>query len=107
LLAAVVCSLLVLTETVSWSVHVLAHHHDDAKHCHRTGGSAHLHSPEYAHHPCALCDFTIPLAMEMPGVYTWYIAATPVLHAPQPLWYAAPVVKAAFVLPALRGPPMV
>lgn len=105
-LVALWCSLLLLTASVGRALHILIEHHDEQpeKHCHAEHGTAHIHSPEYGHTACALCDFVFSSALPLPSVPRPTLLETlefvPVSHL-----YRTPVCIEPLTLSAPRGPP--
>jgi hypothetical protein len=104
-IAAFVCCFLLLTASVGQIAHALSAHRDEDKpHCQAEPGTAHLHTPDYGHHPCALCDFRLAPAAGF-GIFDWRLPLqTPDFKA-IPDGYCSPVGIFTLTLPDLRGPP--
>ena len=104
--AALFCSLLVLTASVGKVAHVLTEHHNDQpeKHCHAAPGTAHIHSSEYDHPACPLCDFTLPFSVE-PSVLEWHLNSQSSDFEASACFYCPPAGIFCPALPAQRGPP--
>lgn len=98
---------LVLSATAGQALHLLwAHRSDVHPHCQTKNGLVHLHTPEYGHAACSLCDFTLSVS-ELPALSCWHLPLKPFWAATLPVFYEAPTDRSGCFLPALRGPPNV
>lgn len=103
--AAIVLLFLIGSATTGQALHLLwAHQHKNHPHCLRKNGALHIHTPEYGHSACSLCDFTLS-ASELPALTALQLPEQPMPAAPRSYTYDAPVPNSAYYWPALRGPP--
>lgn len=103
--AAIVLLFLVQSATIGQALHLLwAHQHKNHPHCLNKTGLVHIHTPEYGHSACSLCDFTLS-ASELPAHTALQLPEQSMPAAPRLYSYAAPVLDGARYWPAQRGPP--
>ncbi len=100
------CTLLLTGYGLFWALAMLHPllEHEHQPHCQAEPGTSHLHTPEYGHHPCALCDCTLSYAAALDIAY-WQLPPQTLDFEAVPNFYLSPVGISPLTLPALRGPP--
>ena len=86
------------------ALHPLLEHDEYQPHCQAEPGTSHIHTPEYGHHSCALCDCTLSSVAEL-SISQWQLAPQMLDFEAVPNFYFSPACISPLALPALRGPP--